>query len=42
MMNPKKRKKLESAGWKVGTTEEFLQLTPEEKELIKFCPKKSR
>lgn len=36
MMNPEKRKKLEAAGWKVGTTEEFLQLTPEEKELVEL------
>jgi len=35
-MNPEKRKKLEAAGWKVGTTEEFLQLTPEEKELVEL------
>lgn len=35
-MNPEKRKKLEVAGWKVGTTEEFLQLTPEEKELVEL------
>lgn len=35
-MNPEKRKKLEAAVWKVGTTEEFLQLTPEEKELVEL------
>lgn len=29
-MNTAKRKKLEKAGWKVGTTEEFLNLSPEE------------
>lgn len=36
MMNPEKRKKLEAAGWKVGTADEFLQLTPEEKELVEL------
>jgi len=36
MMNPEKRKKLEAAGWAVGTTEDFLELTPEEKELIEL------
>jgi len=35
-MNPEKRKKLEAAGWKVGTTEEFLKLTPEERELVEL------
>ena len=29
-MNTAKRKKLEIAGWKVGTAEEFLNLSPEE------------
>lgn len=29
-MNSSKRKKLESKGWKVGTAEEFLDLSPEE------------
>ena len=29
-MNAAKRKKLERAGWKVGTAEEFLNLSPEE------------
>ena len=29
-MNTAKRKKLEKAGWKVGTAEEFLNLSPEE------------
>ena len=36
MMNPEKRKKLGAAGWVVGTAEEFLQLTPEEKELLEL------
>ena len=29
-MEPTKRRKLEEAGWKIGSTEEFLNLTPEE------------
>lgn len=29
-MNEAKRKKLEAQGWKVGTVQEFLDLTPEE------------
>jgi DNA-binding XRE family transcriptional regulator len=29
-MNTAKRKRLESKGWKVGTAEEFLNLSPEE------------
>ena len=29
-MNTVKRKRLEKAGWKVGTAEEFLNLSPEE------------
>jgi hypothetical protein len=29
-MNEAKRKRLESAGWKVGSADEFLGLTPEE------------
>jgi len=35
-MKQSKRKKLESKGWKIGTTEEFLQLTPEESEYIEI------
>jgi ribosome-binding protein aMBF1 (putative translation factor) len=35
-MKQSKRRKLESKGWKVGTTEEFLQLTPEEYEYIEI------
>ena len=33
-MNKDKRKKLEAKGWKVGSTEEFLGLTPEESAYI--------
>jgi len=29
-MRESKKKRLEAKGWKVGTTEEFLELTPEE------------
>ena len=29
-MNPSKRKKLEKKGWKVGSVDEFLDLSPEE------------
>ena len=35
-MKQSKRKKLESKGWKIGTTEDFLQLTPEESEYIEI------
>jgi predicted XRE-type DNA-binding protein len=31
-----KRQKLEAAGWKVGTTADFLQLSPEEVEIIEI------
>ena len=42
-MNPEKKKKLEAKGWKVGSADEFLQLTPEEVEYIesKLTLKKS-
>ena len=33
-MNQPKQKKLEAAGWKIGSTEEFLELTPEESAYI--------
>ena len=33
-MNKDKRKKLEAKGWKVGSAEEFLGLTPEESAYI--------
>jgi hypothetical protein len=29
-MDEKKRQKLEKAGWQVGSTDEFLDLSPEE------------
>ena len=35
-MFPEKRKKLEAKGWKVGSADEFLQLTPEEVEYIEL------
>lgn len=35
-MDPEKRKRLESAGWKVGDTADFLELTPEEAEFIEM------
>jgi DNA-binding XRE family transcriptional regulator len=31
-----KRQKLEAAGWKVGTVDDFLQLSPEEVEIIEI------
>ncbi len=42
-MNPEKKKKLEAKGWKVGSADEFLRLTPEEVEYIesKLTLKKS-
>ena len=35
-MKAKKRKRLESSGWTVGTAEEFLGLSKEEAEFIKL------
>jgi hypothetical protein len=33
-MKPSKRKRLESKGWKVGTVDEFLDLTDDEASMI--------
>jgi ribosome-binding protein aMBF1 (putative translation factor) len=33
-MNPKKRKSLEAAGWKVGDAADFLKLSEEERQLL--------
>jgi len=35
-MDEKKRQKLEQAGWKVGSTEDFLELSPEEANYIEL------
>lgn len=35
-MKTAKRRRLEAAGWKVDTTAEFLELTPEEVELVEL------
>ena len=35
-MDEKKRQRLEQAGWKVGSTEEFLELSPEEANYIEL------
>jgi DNA-binding transcriptional regulator YiaG len=35
-MKASKKKKLEAAGWKVGSTTEFLDLTPEEATIIEL------
>ena len=35
-MRPDKQKKLERAGWKVGSTDEFLSLSPEESAYIEM------
>ena len=35
-MDAGKRKRLESQGWKIGTAEEFLGLTPEESASVKL------
>lgn len=35
-MKPSKRKRLESAGWKVGTPREFLGLSPEEAQIVEL------
>ncbi len=36
MMDKAKRKRLETKGWKVGTTADFLQLSPEEARYIEL------
>ena len=36
MMHASKRKKLEASGWKVGSVDEFLDLTPEESAYIEM------
>jgi len=36
MMREEKKKRLEAKGWKVGSAEEFLQLTPEEAAYIEL------
>lgn len=35
-MEPIKRQKLEAAGWKISTVAEFLDLSPEEMEMIEI------
>lgn len=35
-MDAKKRKRLEAAGWRVGTAAEFLKLTPAEATLMEM------
>lgn len=35
-MDKHKKERLEAAGWKCGTVEEFLELTPEESALIEL------
>ena len=35
-MNEAKRARLEARGWKVGTVQEFLELTPEESALVEI------
>jgi ribosome-binding protein aMBF1 (putative translation factor) len=35
-MDPRKRKRLEAAGWKVGSTKEFLKLSKEEETLVEL------
>ena len=35
-MKRSKKKRLESAGWRVGTPDEFLELSPEESELVEI------
>ena len=35
-MNQAKRQRLEAAGWKVGSAEEFLALTPEERAYLEL------
>ena len=35
-MNRAKQKKLEAKGWKFGTAQEFLELTPQEAEIVEM------
>ena len=35
-MNPAKRRRLEAAGWKVGSTQDFLNLTDEDADYIEL------
>lgn len=35
-MRPEKKRHLEERGWKVGSAEEFLDLTPEEATLVEL------
>lgn len=35
-MQPTKRKRLEAAGWRIGSAADFLELTPEESALIEL------
>lgn len=35
-MNPDKKQRLEAKGWKVGSAEDFLDLTPEEVTLVEL------
>lgn len=35
-MDPLKRQRLEAAGWKIGSAEEFLELSPEEAALVEL------
>jgi hypothetical protein len=35
-MNEAKQERLEAKGWKVGTVSEFLDLTPEETDLVEI------
>lgn len=34
-MNPTKKQRLEAKGWRVGTAEEFLELSPKESLLVR-------
>jgi hypothetical protein len=41
-MKPEKKKLLESKGWRVGSAEEFLELTPQEAALVELTLKIER
>ena len=41
-MRKEKRQRLEAKGWRVGTVEEFLELTPEEAEYVEMKVSLSR
>ncbi len=41
MMDKQKKELLEAAGWKIGTVAEFLELTPEDAEVVEMKLRRS-